>query len=480
MFRYFENLVDPYVDYDSTDTPPARVGPFIRSYTEAFRGVFYLGAALAVVVAIVEVWLVYYLGRLVDILRTTPREEAWSLYGTELLIVAFFILFLRPIIYGLHVLLLNNAMMPNVATTVRWRSHRHVLRQSIGWFENDFAGRIANRIMQTPSAVGEVVFQILDAMAFAIAYTIGAAILMASADAWLLLPLMAWLIPYLVLLRWVVQRIPKASEDASNARSKLTGRIVDSYTNVHAVKMFAHHDRELAYAKEAIDDTRSTFAAEMRLYTIMDIALTIMNGVPDRRRGGLCDLPLGAGSLATIGIVASATAITLRLSAMSGWIMWAVSNFFQQLGVVKEGMETIAQPVDLVDAPKAQPIEFGRGRVEFQGVSHHYGKKTGGLDNVDLVIEPGEKVGLVGPSGAGKSTLVKLMLRFYDVETGRILIDGQDIATLTQDSLRQSIGMVQQESALLHRTVRENILYGNAPTRRMSRSAMPPPRRAAA
>ena len=459
MFRFFENLVDPYVSYADNDTPPNRLYPFLKAYAEPFRKIFAVTGIMAVVAAVAEIWLMFYLGRLVDLLATTEPGEAWGLHGVELILVAVLILLVRPIIFVFQILLLNQAILPNFGTLVRWRSHRHVLRQSIGWFEDDFAGRIANRIMQTPPAAGEVVFQLFDAIAYAIAYVIGAAILLGDADPRLILPMMVWLVPYLLLLRWVILRIEPASKAASDARSEVTGRVVDSYTNIHSVKMFAHHDRELAYAKEAIDKTRQTFQVEMRLYTLMDMALVVMNGVLIVGVVGYA-IWLWMGGAATIGVVAAATALTLRLNAMSGWIMWAVSNFFQNLGVVSEGMETIAQPVKLVDAPDAVPLARGPGAIQIDGLSHHYGRDAGGLDGISLDIAAGQKVGLVGPSGAGKSTLVKLLLRFYDAEAGRIEIDGQDITCVTQDSLRSQIGMVQQDSALLHRSVRDNILYG--------------------
>ena len=381
------------------------------------------------------------------------------MHGTALIWLAIFILLLRPAIQVLDVLLLNNAVMPNFGTLIRWRSHAHVLRQSVGWFENDFAGRIANRIMQTPPAAGEAVFQVFDAITFSLAYLVGAMVLLGDADPRLMIPLVVWFGLYAVLMRWIILRVGPASKAASDARSKVTGRVVDSYTNIHSVKMFAHHSRELDYAKEAIEDTRQTFQVEMRLYTIMDLALMILNGLLIVGVVGWA-IALWMQGAASTGAVAAATALTLRLNAMTGWIMWALTTFFRQLGVVAEGMETIAQPITLVDSPKAKPLQLTQGEIRLDHLSHHYGRGTGGLDDISLTIAPGEKIGLVGRSGAGKSTLVKLLLRFYDVEKGHILIDGQEISTVTQDSLRLNIGMVQQDSALLHRSVRDNILYG--------------------
>ncbi|MEL6514685.1 MAG: ABC transporter ATP-binding protein [Pseudomonadota bacterium] len=458
MFKYFENLVDPYVRYTETDTPPQQVYPFLKDYSRPFYRIFALAALLSIVVAAIEIGLIYYMGRIVDLLGGSPAE-VWALHGTELIIVALLILFVRPAIQLVDVLILNNTILPNFGTLIRWRAHKHVLRQSVGWFENDFAGRIANRIMQTPPAAGEVVFQVFDAISFALAYLIGAAILLTAADPRLLLPLAIWFGLYALLVSWTVKRVGPASQAASDARSLVTGRVVDAYTNIHSVKMFAHHESELEYAKDAIEKSRATFQTEMRLYTVMDAVLVTLNGLLIVGVVGWAFVLWMQGT-ASVGTVAAATALTLRLNAMTGWIMWALTTFFRQIGVVAEGMETIAQPISLVDTPEAKPLVIDQGRITIDTLSHHYGRGSGGLDGISLTIEPGEKIGLVGRSGAGKSTLVKLLLRFYDPERGQVLIDGQDITKVTQDSLRLSIGMVQQESSLLHRSVRDNIMYG--------------------
>ena len=460
MFGFFERLVDPYVAYDDDDTPPRRLWPFLWGLSAPFRPLFVAAALLSVLVAAVEVGLIYYMGRIVDLLSGGGGPaEVWDAHGVELIAIAAFILVVRPLIQGLDVLVLNNAILPNFGTLFRWRAHRHVLRQSVGWFENDFAGRIANRIMQAPPAAGDAVFQVFDALTFSLAYMIGAAILLADADPRLAIPLMVWFILYAALVRWTIVRVGPASQASSDARSMTTGRVVDSYSNIQSVKLFAHHDRELAYAHEAIETTRRTFQREMRLFTIMDVTLNVLNGLLIVGVVGWA-VALWVQGTASVGVVAAATALTLRLNAMTGWIMWAVSTFFRSLGVVREGLETIAQPIALLDRPEATPLRLTRGEVAFHGVSHHYGRGSGGIDRLDLTIAPGEKVGLVGRSGAGKSTLVKLLLRFYDAETGRIEIDGQDIAGVTQESLRRQIGMVSQESTLMHRSVRDNILYG--------------------
>jgi ATP-binding cassette subfamily B multidrug efflux pump len=407
---------------------------------------------------VVEIWLISYMGRVVDILQGDPAL-VWQTYGTEFLIVSLFILFIRPIMQGIDVALLNNTILPNFGTLIRWRAHKHVLRQSVGWFENDFAGRIANRIMQTPPAAGEAVFQVFDAITFSLAYVTGSAILLANADPRLALPLVIWLGLYAMLVVWTVKRVGPASQASSDARSTVTGRVVDAYTNIHSVKMFSHGPQEMDYAKDAIENARTTFQTEMRIFTIMDVTLVMLNGLLIIGVVGGAIWLWSVGE-ASVGIVAATTALVLRLNAMTAWIMWALTSFFRQLGVVKEGMETISQPITLVDQVDAQPLKFDEGRIEIDQLTHHYGRQTGGLDTVSLQIEPGQKIGLIGRSGAGKSTLVKLLLRFYDADSGRILIDDQDIAKVTQDSLRAQIGMVQQDSSLLHRSVRDNIRYG--------------------
>jgi ATP-binding cassette, subfamily B, multidrug efflux pump len=459
VFRFFERLVDPYGPYEQTDTPPRRLWPFLREYVRPFRAVFAVTALLSVIVASGDVALIWYVGRLVDVLATGTPQQVWHDYGTEILLVGAVVLILRPILTGIDVALLHNTILPNFGTMIRWRAHSHVLRQPVGWFESDFAGRISNRIMQTPPAAGDAVFQTFDAVTFAIVTIIGAAAMLGEADPRLILPLAIWFVLYALLVRWTLRRAGPASKASSDARSAVTGRVVDAYTNIHSVKLFAHHDRELAYAKEKIEAARQTFMFEMRIVTKMDFALTILNGFLIIAITGFA-MWLWYQGQATVGTVAATTALVLRLNNMTYWIMWATTNLVQSLGVVAEGMETITEPIALVDKAGATTLKLTHGKIDLLDVSHHYGRDTGGLDKLRLTINPGEKVGVIGRSGAGKSTLVKLILRFYDPEAGRILIDGQDILDMTQESLRRAIGMVQQDSSLLHRSVRDNILYG--------------------
>jgi ATP-binding cassette, subfamily B, multidrug efflux pump len=459
MFRFLENLVDPYQPYAEQDAPPTRLWPFLKDYIGAFRRVFAVTAVFSIGNGVLDIGLIWYLGRLVDLMSGQTPQAFLAAHWGEITLVAFVIVFLRPIVAGGSVGLLHNTILTNFGTMMRWRAHRHVLRQPVGWFESDFAGRIANRIMQAPPAAGDAVFQVFDMAAFACTTFVGALLMLADADPRLMVPLILWLIGYLALMRWTIRRAGPAATASSEARSAVTGRVVDSYTNIHSVKLFAHQDSELNYAREAIENARATFQKEMRIVTKMDIVLTGLNGLMILGVAGLA-LWLWVQGTASVGAVAAAVALVLRINSMTYWIMWASTQLVQNLGTLAEGMETIAQPITLVDKSGAKPLEFRKGLLELKDVSHHYGRGFGGLKNISLTIRPGEKIGVVGRSGAGKSTLVKLILRFYDTESGAILIDGQNIGEVTQGSLRQKIGMVQQDSALLHRSVRDNILYG--------------------
>jgi ATP-binding cassette subfamily B multidrug efflux pump len=307
--------------------------------------------------------------------------------------------------------------------------------------------------------MGEAVFQIFDALVYASVYFVGAMILLSTTDARLAVPLLIWVVGYGALMAWAIPRVGVASQAFADARSTITGRIVDAYTNIQTVKLFAHADAEQRFAREAIEEGRKTFAAQMRVITTMELGLVLINGFLVVSVIGWSIL-LWQGGTASVGTVAAASALVLRLNAMTGWIMWALSSLFQNLGVIREGMETIAQPIDLQDAPEAPALKIQGGAIRFEDVAHRYGRETGGLDRISLEIPAGQRVGLVGRSGAGKSTLVNTLLRFHDPEAGRVLIDGQDVAKVQQETLRRNIGMVTQDTSLLHRSVRDNILYG--------------------
>lgn len=459
MFNFFEDLVNPYTPYPENNPPPNKVWPFIISMTRPFRKLLALNIATSFATAAAEVALIYYLGRLIDLLSYSSPDEFWANHWLELLVVLIFVLVLRPLIQTLDTALIKNAIQPNVAALGRWRSYRYVLRQPVGWFENDFAGRIANRVIQMPAALGDLVFQIMNALSFTVAYMIGAGILLANANPWLLVPLGLWLLLYAGLLRWSLKRVRPAARASSAARSKTLGFVVDSFSNIQSVKLFSHAERETQFAVGILENHRKTYMAENRIVTAMDAGLVTLNGILIAGVVGWALMMWSSGT-ATVGVVASAGALALRINSMTGWILGALSSFFRNLGIISEGMESVAQPIGMTDAKEAGPMAFLGGGIEIRGLTHHYRRGSGGLQNVSFSIAPGEKVGLVGRSGAGKSTLVKALLRLFDPEEGQILIDGMDTQDVRQESLRAQIGMVQQETSLLHRSIRENILYG--------------------
>ncbi len=458
MFKFFENLVDPYIEGPS-GSPPTRLWPFIASYVAPFRAVITLNIITSFIVAAAEVGLLYYLGRLVDLLSESSPLEFWANNRTEMIAVVLAVLIFRPAVQVLNTALIKNTIQPNLAALGRWRSYKQVLNQPVGWFENDFAGRIANRVCQMPAALGELLFQIMDTLSFTAAYMIGASILLASADPRLLIPLGLWLVLYACLLRWSIKRIRPASRASSAARSRTLGFIVDSFSNIQSVKLFSHNTRETEYAHHILENHRNTYAAETRIFTIIDAGLVVLNGILIVSVVGWA-LMMWTDGTATVGVVATAGALALRINSMSGWIMGSLASFFRNLGVISEGMESVAQPVSMQDLPGAQDLTLNKGAIKVVSLSHHYGRDMGGINNLSFEIKPGEKVGLVGRSGSGKSTLVKALLRLYDPEQGQVYFDNVDVKTVTQASLRAQIGMVQQENSLLHRTVKENLLYG--------------------
>lgn len=347
MLRFFERLVDPYQDYDADAPPPRRLWPFLAVYLRPFRGVAALIVLFTAMVAAMEIGLIWYGGRIVDLLAEAGPAAVFERHGLELALVAVFIVAIRPVIGLIDVAFINQTLMPNIGTLVRWRAHRRVLRQSVGWFQEDFAGRIANRVMQTAPAVGEAAFQTFDALAYSSLYVLGAIILLADTDLRLALPLIVWLIAYAALLRYFIPRVGLASKAFSDARSKITGRIVDSYANIQTVKLFSHAKREEAFAHEAIEQGRQTFAHQMRLVTWMDLGLVTINGL---LMAGVVGYSIWLWSIGvgSVGAVAAATALVLRLNSMTMWIMWALSSLFQNLGVIMEGMETITDRKSVV------------------------------------------------------------------------------------------------------------------------------------
>lgn len=458
MFRFFENLVDPFQKYKEV-TPPKELWPYVKSHFGPYYKLMIWMGILGAAVALMETGLIFYTGRVIDLMEITGPESFWSVRGLELLLAAVFILSLRPAIIGLTHLFLEQTLVSNLQDMVRYRAHKHMLGQSTNFFQNDFAGRLSNRVMQLGGAVEDSTYMVFEAIWYALTYVLGAMLILSGTDIRLVIPMAIWLVLYVIYTITVARRVSAASEKWSDARSLVTGRIVDAYANIETVKLFSAGDREEQYVLNAFRRHRLRFQRFLRLMTEMSFLLNVLNGLLIVGMVGPAVWLWSEGHVSA-GEVAAASALTIRLNGMSGWIMWVTIRLFEHAGVIREGLRSISVPHGVVDAPQAGQLDFDQGRIEFRDVSHHYGKSYGGLDGVSLTIEPGQKVGLVGRSGAGKSSLVNLLLRFRDAEQGKILIDGQDVAEVTQDSLRSAIGMVSQDNSLLHRSVRANILFG--------------------
>lgn len=459
MFRWFESRIDPFPPV-APGRPPDSIAAFYWHYIKPVWRPFAVLLVVGFIGSLIEVALMAFVGRLVDMMSAaaSPRTFFAENSGT-LLFMAFVALIARPVASTVHDLVKNQMISPAVTTRIRWQTHTHVLRQSLGFFQNDFAGRIATRIMQTGASLRESVVQAVDAIWYMAVHVVGALVIFWEADARLVVPLLVWIALYGVVIRVFVPRIQKLSTEASEARSWLTGRVVDSFTNILTVKLFAHAEREEAYAREAMQAHLERHQASLRNLTIMELVLYTLNGALLVAVAGL-SLWLWSHEAVSMGAITAAMTLSIRIIAMSGWILFTVAGIFENIGVVHEGMQTIARDYEVVDRPDARQLVVPKGEIRFQDVRFHYGKVKSVLEDVSLTIRPGEKVGIVGRSGAGKSTLVNVLLRFYDLEAGRILIDGQDIAAVTQESLRANIGLVTQDTSLLHRSVMDNILYG--------------------
>ena len=458
MFRFFETLIDPFRAHDPKMPPPTLAG-FYWHYTKGVWPVLAALMAIGLVISLIEVSIFRYVGAIVDMLKTTTPDQVLADYGWTFAWMAAVVIIGRPIATIIHDLLVQQSLAPSFTNLVRWQTHRYVLRQTVGFFTNDFAGRIASKIIQTGPALRESVVQVCDALWFVTIYSFSSLVLFGQLDKWLTVPLAIWIALFVFVLYYFVPRIRKRSVIVSEARSMLTGRIVDSYTNIQTVKLFAHTSREDEYARNAVDDHLTKFRNSTRLITAMSSTVVTMNGLLITGTTAL-GIWLWMQNILSVGDITIASGLAIRIATMSGWIMWTSIGIFDNVGAVQEGMETIARPQDLVDAPDAMELKVPHGGISFENVTFHYGKKSGIIENLSLTIKPGEKVGLVGRSGAGKSTIANLLLRFYDVEAGRIVIDGQDIAQVSQDSLRKQIGLITQDTSLLHRSIRENVLYG--------------------
>ncbi len=463
LFKWFETRHEAFPDAEAA-MPPATLGGFIWHYTKPFWPWIAATSVLAAVVAVIEVSLFAFLGSVVDWLAKTTPDAVFADYRIELVLLAGLVLVLHPLLNFLYELILHQTLMGNFPMRIRWQAHRYVLRQSLEFFQNDFAGRIATKVMQAALAVRETVLKTADVFVFVIVYFTAAVVLFAQSDWRLSLPMFAWLAGYVGALYYFVPRLKRVSKAQADARSLVTGRIVDSYTNIPTVKMFAHTEFEDEYARNGMQPFLDNVHEQMRLSTKLITSLNVLNAL-NLFGVGATSLWLWSIGAVSAGAIAFAIGLVLRLKGMSHWIMWEVSGLFENIGVVQDGVETISRTRTVVDAPGAATLTVPQGAISFERIGFHYGKDRdqldqGIIDKLSLNVKPGEKLGIVGRSGAGKSTLVSLLLRFYDLEQGRILIDGQDISKVTQSSLRAHIGMVTQDTSLLHRSIADNIRYG--------------------
>ena len=461
MFSWFENLIEPF-PADQPFQPPHQLISFYWYFVEPLWKYWLVFLATGFISALIEVSFFAYLGQIVDLMQAAEEPKRFFYEHSDLLFwVAFVALVARPLIFGLDELISNQVLTGAVSTRVLWKTHRYLLRQSLDFFQSDFAGRVTNKIMYTAPALRQSVIQTCDAIWFVIVYTISAVILFIGSDWRLTLPLVLWIVIYIAIMVYFVPRIKQMAADTSEAHSMLTGRIVDAYSNILTVKLFAHADHEEQKAREALQEHLYVYNRQLRMITIMNLTIWITNGILIVSSSGLA-IWLWSASAISIGAVALITTLIIRIVNISGWIIWVVTNVFENIGSVQDGMKSLSKPYTVYDAPSARPLQVSRGRIVFDRISFNYGDYNRKIiKNLSLTIEPGEKVGLVGRSGAGKSTVINTLLRFYDLEIGRIYIDGQDIATVTQDSLREHIGVVTQDTSLLHRSVLDNILYGH-------------------
>jgi ATP-binding cassette subfamily B multidrug efflux pump len=458
LFRRFERMIDIFREAPGAE-PPGKVWPFYLYYLRQVWPSFAVLLVVGLVASLIEVSLFSYLSQIIDLTKDTPPGSFFSDHMGELLWMAAVAMIMRPVFFGLNDLLVHQTLTPGMTSMIRWQNHKYVLRQSLNFFQSDFAGRIAQRIMQTGSSLRDSAVQMVDAIWHVVIYAASALFLFAQADWRLMIPLIIWIFCYAICLWYFVPRVKQRSVESSEARSKLMGCIVDGYTNISTLKLFAHTDLEQQYAREAITEQTIKTQLAGRLLTGMAFAITTLNGLLIVSSTGLA-LWLWTQSLITVGAIALATGLVIRIVNMSGWIMWVVNGIFENIGTVQDGLHTIAQPLTVTDKPQAPALKVDRGAIRFDHVNFNYGKGSPVIRDLDLAIRPGEKIGLIGPSGAGKSTLVNLLLRLYDIDGGRILIDEQNIADVTQGSLRAQIGMITQDTSLLHRSIRDNLLYG--------------------
>ncbi|MEM7566869.1 MAG: ABC transporter ATP-binding protein [Pseudomonadota bacterium] len=467
LFTRFERQLDPLAPAEIVQ-PPRETWGFMRHFLDPIRGLLAGATLAAFAAASVELSLLVFLGRLVDWMAETGPETFLDTYGLALAGMAVVVLIVRPITVLLARSTVNLTLVPGLTNRVRWLSHRYVLRQSLAFFQNDFAGRISQKVMAAGMSLREIVMAVIDAAFYLLVYLVGTLVLTAGLDWRLMLPVFGWILGYAVIVWKLVPQVRLRSRRLSEENSALSGRIVDSYTNIPSVKLFAHASREEAFAEEGFARNTRAYRDLMRAIITMTLAVTVIGSAMIFAAAALA-IGLWLEGAISLGAVALCVTLVLRINQMSGWILRNITHAFESVGTLQNAIETIARPNAVVDAGAADALHVSKGEIRFEDVTFAYGEtrpagETGRateiIDHLNLTIAPGEKVGIVGRSGAGKSTLVNLLLRFYDVASGRILIDDQDIAVVRQESLRAEIGVVTQDTSLLHRSIRDNILYG--------------------
>jgi ATP-binding cassette subfamily B multidrug efflux pump len=459
MFSYLESRIRGTASTGPGEPPPGLLA-FYWHFARQAKGWYALMFATSLAVALIDTVIPVFIGSLVSLMEAVDRQSALAREWPLLLGMVALVLIVRPLVLLFDVAIRHNALIPGTTSLIRWQSHWHVVRQSLPFFQNDFAGRIANRVMQTANALRESVMASIRAVWYIAVYGVSAFVLMAVSDWRLGMPTLAWFAGYLLFLRYFVPRMRDLARASSEVRSHVMARVVDSYTNILTVKLFARLSDEDAYVREVIDEHQAAIAAHMRLISKFMFALAMMNAALLTGTAAI-GIWLWTQGTVSAGVVATALPLAWQVANVAGWVSWEVTGIFEDIGVVQEGMQTIAVPHTGGDRPGARELEVPRGEIRFEDVSFNYGRRDGQpvLDRLDLTIRPGERVGLVGRSGAGKSTLVNLLLRFFEPERGSIRIDGQDIGEATQESLRTAIGMVTQDTSLLHRSIASNIRY---------------------
>ena len=458
MFGFFERLVDPFPK-KAAQRPPDSVYQFCRHYSRGMEPWLLLMAFLTAITAISEALLFGILGQVVDWLSERNPETFIEQSGSTLIGMGIFMLILIPLSNAMRSLIVHQTLMGNFPMSVRWMAHRYLLNQSYGFFQTEFSGRIATKVMQTALAVRDTVMKLLDVMLFVAIYMVTALILVASADPRLCIPLIIWLFFYIIVQRYFVPKMKKIAMVQADARSLMTGRIVDSYTNIITLKLFSHSNRESAYIRDGMSEFLNTVHPQMRLVTKLNICLWALNMSLVFSTAAL-GIYLWLNGSITPGAIAIVMSLAIRLTSMSHWILWEISGLFENIGTVQDGINTLSVPSKVNDKPNAIALNVHRGDIIFDSVNFSYNTNEAVFENLDLQIPAGEKVGIVGRSGAGKSSLVSLLLRFYDIQSGAITIDGHNIEGVRQESLRSNIAMVTQDTSLLHRSVRENIMFG--------------------